>query len=305
MLAAEAKDFYSTKRVLVTGGAGFIGSHLVEKLVDLGAKVTVLDNFSTGKLNNLYKIMTNITLLYTDVCSNSSTFKATVNQDIVFHLAAFVSVPQSIQYPALCTKVNIDGTQNLLECCKRNKVPTFIFSSSSAVYGNRNGACTENDPVAPQSPYAESKLKGEALCKQYALEGLNCACLRYFNVYGERQNPNGFYAAVVAKFKHNLLNNEPITIFGDGHQTRDFVNVTEVVNANLQIAMQNNMQGEIFNIGSGKSQTLLELLSQLENELSLKPKEIKFEPARQGDVINSQANCSKYANLKFLSSKVV
>jgi len=296
MLHESLENFYKGKKVLVTGGAGFIGSHIVEKLVELGAKVTILDNFSTGKINNLYKVIADITVFYSDICASSSTLRATAGQEIVFHLAALASVPQSIQNPKQCHKVNVEGTQNLLDCCHKNNIKTFIFSSSSAVYGNKNGLCQEDSPTAPQSPYAESKLQGENLCKKYAELGMNTASLRYFNVYGERQNPNGYYAAVVAKFKHNLLNNLPITIFGDGHQTRDFIDVNLVANANLEMGTLTGLKGEAINIASGKSINLLELVIQLENELNVKSTEIKFEPARQGDVMFSQASCEKFTS---------
>jgi UDP-glucose 4-epimerase len=294
----QLKAFYSKKKILVTGGAGFIGSHLVEKLIELEADVTVLDNFSSGRLSNLQNVLTKITLLYADIRSAESTFKATLHKDIVFHLASFVSVPESIKNPELCIATNTQGTRNLLESCKKNDVNNLIFSSSSAVYGDKNGQCKEDDTVQPKSPYAQSKLDGEALCKEFAVKhGINTACLRYFNVYGDRQSPNGDYAAVVAKFKHQLLHNKPITIFGDGKQTRDFIDVKHVVDANIKIGMLNNQPGEIFNIGSGKSINLFELLDLLEKELHVKPQEITFQPARQGDIVFSQASCDKYQNL--------
>ena len=212
----KLKKFYEGKKVLVTGGAGFIGSHLVEKLVELGARVTVLDNFSSGKIHNLKKILQRITIIYSDVSFDHVGLKATHSQDIVFHLAAMVSVPQSIKYPDLCEKINVQGTKNLLNGCVKNHVGTLILSSSCAIYGNKFGPCCESDLPSPLSPYAQSKLSAEILCQKYSQDfSLKTACLRYFNVYGDRQNFNGDYAAVIAKFKYNLENNLPITVFGD------------------------------------------------------------------------------------------
>ena len=294
----QFEQFYQNKHVLVTGGAGFIGSHLVEKLVELGAKVCVFDNFSTGKLQNLAHVASYISISYSDVRSAYSCLKATAHQDIVFHLASQVSVPESINNPELCMQINVDGTHNMLEGCKKNHVKNFIFSSSSAVYGNTSAICHETDMPCPQSPYAQSKLGGEDLCKRYSDEnGISTACLRYFNVYGDRQNPMGNYAAVVAKFRHQLLAGQPITVFGDGTQTRDFIHVGDVVNANLKVGMLETVRGEIFNIGSGKSITLLQLLERLEQELDIKRTNVSFQPARRGDVIHSQASCEKYQSL--------
>lgn len=294
----QIKKFYEGKRVLVTGGAGFIGSHLVEKLVDIGARVTVLDNFSSGKIHNLKNVIPNITIIYSDVSFDHVGLKATQNQAMVFHLAAMVSVPQSIKYPELCEKINTQGTKNLLNGCVKNRVGTFIFSSSCAVYGNRQSPCTESDSPCPLSPYAQSKLLAENLCQKYSQDfAIKTACLRYFNVFGERQNFNGDYAAVIAKFKYNLENNLPLTIFGDGTQTRDFIPVNEVVDANLRIGMQPNLTGEVFNVASGKSVSIIDLIKMLEKEVGKKAPEIKFEGARVGDITHSVASCEKYKNI--------
>lgn len=297
MVAEEIKAFYRNKNVLVTGGAGFIGSHLVERLVQYGARVTILDNFSTGALKNLTSVINQITVLYADVSNEFSTYKATRNKDIVFHLAAITSVTQSVKNPQLCQKVNVQGTQNILEGCKQNGVTTVLYSSSSAVYGNQEGACTEESPTSPESPYATSKLAGELLCKKYVHDhGIQIACLRYFNVYGERQNPHGDYAAVVARFKYALQNNLPLVIFGDGKQTRDFIHVSHIVNTNVTLGARRNLNGDIFNVGSGKSMTLLELIEQLEIELHRKATEITFQPARSADITHSCASCEKIWN---------
>lgn len=293
----ELQEFYKNKQVLVTGGAGFIGSHLVEKLVELGARVTIFDNFSTGSLNNLRSILPFISVVCADVRSAYSAKRATKDKDIVFHLAAFISVPLSLEQPELCAEVNVSGTHNVLEGCRLNDVKTFIFASSCAVYGNTNTANFEDDPVNPLTPYAQSKVEGEVLCKQYAEHhNINTASLRYFNVYGDRQRADGEYAAVVAKFKQNLVNRQPITIFGTGKQTRDFISVSDVVLANLKIAMLSDMKGDIFNIGSGKSTNLLDLIDQLEKDLNVKRTGITFAPARSDDIFYSCARCEKYKN---------
>lgn len=289
------QKFYNNKKVLVTGGAGFIGSHLVEKLVELGARVTVLENPYSCSINNLKSVIHAINILYADVRSDYSCLKATTNQDIVFHIAALVSVAESMKNPDLCYAINTQGTKNILEGCRQNSVGMVVFSSSSAVYGNKTDPCVENDHLNPQSPYAISKMQGEALCKEYSDRyGMNTAILRYFNVYGQRQNPNGPYAAVVARFTQLLKEGMPLPVFGDGLQTRDFIHVSKVVEANLIMGMQTTMKGDIFNIGTGSSITLLELIEQLKKELNINAAEIHYLPAREGDIKHSHANCSKY-----------
>lgn len=290
-------EFYKEKNVLVTGGAGFIGSHIVDKLVQLGARVTVFDNFSTGKINNLAGVLSQVSIVYADVSSAYSVGKAIKDKDIVFHLAALVSVPLSVESPEKCRAINVDGTQNVLEGCYQAHVKNCIFSSSCAVYGDRGGVCREDDTPVPLSPYAQSKLDGERLCVEYArLYDLNTASLRYFNVYGPRQSPDGMYAGVVAKFTHNLTHYIPITVFGDGSQTRDFVPVSQVVEANIQLGMNSGLHGEVFNIASGKSLSILELVEKLEQDLQVKAANVVFKPARQGDILHSQAHCEKYKN---------
>lgn len=289
------KDFYAGKNVLVTGGAGFIGSHLVEKLVELGAHVSVLDNFSSGKLSNLSSVISYISILYSDITSHYSALKATFNKDIVFHLAAMVSIQQSTQHPELCKKINTTGTVNLLDGCRQNHVGTFVFASSSAVYGSRIDACSEDDTPNPQTPYAESKFEAEQFCAHFAEKyNFKTSCLRYFNVYGERQNYGGNYASVVAQFTDSLINQKPLVIYGDGQQTRDFVSVADVVEANLNIPLLDTKPGETFNIGTGKSINLFELIKTLEQKLDMRPQEIVFKESRQFDITHSQANCTKY-----------
>lgn len=291
-------EFYKNKNVLVTGGAGFIGSHIVEKLVEQKAKVTILDNFSTGNINNLKNVFTQINIIFGDIINEFTCRCATADKHIIFHLAALASVEYSIKKPSICYKINIEGTENLLKSCIKNNVKTFIFSSSAAVYGNRDNRCSENDSLKPLSPYAKSKIEGEKLCKQYSDKyKINTACLRYFNVHGERQNPNGDYAAVVAKFKQNLKNKKPLIIFGDGKQTRDFIHISKVTQANLKIATKENIYGEIFNIATGRSINLFDLIYKLEKETKTKKVNLIFKPVKDKDIFHSQANCEKYQKI--------
>lgn len=289
-------SWYLALPVLVTGGAGFIGSHLVENLVELGAQVTVMDNLSTGSLHNLQKVRDNITFIHADINNYAACIEATRNKKVIFHLAAFVSVPESLENPELCYKTNVLGTLNLLQAAQSNGVERFIFSSSSAVYGSTDEICSETTACKPESPYGHSKLLGETLCAYFTQQfGLTARILRYFNVHGPRQNPNGAYAAVVAKFKAAMAQNLPLTIFGDGLQTRDFIPVTKVVDANIRLAyLAANSSSEVFNIGTGTSISLLELIETLKQEYPSFNNAVSFMPSREGDIKNSHADCAKY-----------
>ena len=294
------EQFYKKKKVLVTGGCGFIGSHLVERLVELGANVTILDDLSGGFLKNIKKVKGKVKFIKDSVTDSAACRKAAKNKEIIFHLAAMVSVPESVAAPDMCHAINVDGTVNLLEAARINGVKRFIFSSSAAVYGSREDACIETMSCNPLSPYGFSKYIGELYCQEYAMiYGLHTGVLRYFNVYGPRQNPNGAYAGVYAVFSKKMANNEPITIYGDGLQTRDFIPVSRVVEANLIMAMQDErvLNGQPFNIATGKSITLLELIDELRKTYPNYNKEISFCPARPGDLKYSRADASKYYNL--------
>ena len=187
----------------------------------------------------------------------------------------------------------------MLDAARMNGVERFVFSSSAAVYGSQEGICSEDMPCAPNSPYGFSKRIGELYCQQFATNfGMHTAILRYFNVYGDRQNPNGAYAAVVAKFKDLMRHNKQITIFGDGQQTRDFISVTDVADANLLLGMYaHQVAGNIFNIATGKSINLLELVELLKKEFPTHTGDTIFAPARSGDIKHSSADCSKYQSL--------
>jgi UDP-glucose 4-epimerase len=297
--AHHEKTFHGIP-ILVTGGCGFIGSHLAEYLTNCGAHVTILDNLSTGSLDNIAAISDNVNLIIGSITDPELCFNATAGKKIVFHLAAFTSVPLSLENPSLCHQVNVDGTFHLLEAARLNNVNQFILSSSAAVYGSSCGHCKEDMPCNPESPYGFTKLMAELYCKQYALNyGLNTVCLRYFNVYGERQNPRGPYASVFSKFRDLMKQNLPITIYGDGSQTRDFISVEEVVEANIRTMLlpHMSMQGTAFNIGTGNSRSILSIIDMLKKEFPDYSERIIFAPARAGDIEHSSADCSKYLHM--------
>jgi len=291
---------YIQKNVLVTGGAGFIGSHLAEKLVSLGARVTILDNLSTGTVENLEQIKNSITFIKDDIQDTAICNRITKNQDIIFHLAALVSVIESQKDPYACFKSNIKGTQNLLEAARKNNINNFVFSSSSAVYGETSSPCKEIDPVKPISVYGYSKYIGETLCNEYyTCFSLNSVILRYFNVYGERQNPYGPYAGVVAKFKKAFQENKPIFVYGDGNQSRDFISVHEVVDANLLFGLHaEKYAGKPYNIGSGKPISILELIQTFKHQYPDSQTSVEFKPARESEISYSCADPSLYHSIR-------
>jgi len=286
---------YKNLPVLVTGGCGFIGSHLAEKLVSLGAHVTIIDDLSTGTLQNIHDIRDKITFIHASVTDFDACLAAVKNQKIIFHLAAMISVADSVENPTACHHINVDGTFNMLEAACKAGVKRFVFSSSAAVYGNIEGLCSENTPCLPVSPYGFSKRIGELYCQQYAhVLGLETVVLRYFNVFGPRQNPRGAYAGVVAKFNQHMRENKPITIYGDGKQTRDFVPVEAVVNANITLGAHTAIKpGDIYNVATGQSISIIELVDRLRQQYPHFSGEIKFEPARASDISDSRADCSK------------
>ncbi len=293
------QNFYQNKNVLITGGAGFIGSHIAQELCKLKANVTIIDDLSTGSIENLESFCHDVNFIAGDITSFKSCVRATKKQAVIFHTAAFVSVSESVKNPAICEKINAEGTQTLLEASAINNVKSFVFSSSAAVYGEKNLSCKEDNKPEPKSPYAKSKLTGEKLCKEYSKKyKISTSCLRYFNVYGERQNPFGPYAGVVAKFKHNLINKEPIIIYGNGKQRRDFIHVSKVAQANLLMGTIPYLNGEVFNIATGKSIDLFQLIKKLEKEVLISLVNIRFKPARKGDIIASMASCDKYKSAK-------
>jgi nucleoside-diphosphate-sugar epimerase len=283
------------RRVLVTGGAGFIGSHIVEELLRGGASVRVLDNFSSGKRENLGTFRGDLEILQGDLRDAQAIKSAMRDVELVFHLAAFVSVPQSMADPETCFAVNVAGTVTLLEEARKAGVCKVVLSSSSAVYGDTDKFPTDEEtPLKPLSPYALSKQVNELYTHLYTRTfDLPVVALRYFNVYGPRQRPDSDYAAAIPIFVRHLLAGEPISIYGDGKQSRDFIFVKDVVHANL-LAAKSDAAGEAFNICTGCETTLLDLLEEL-SELSPRQPEVRFEAPRPGDVYCSVGNPKKAA----------
>lgn len=278
-------------RVLVTGGAGFIGSHIVERLLQDGYRVRVLDNFSTGYRDNLPS--TGVELIDGDIRHLDTVFRAVEGMDVVLHQAALGSVPRSIADPLATHEVNTTGTLNLLIAARDTGVKRFIYASSSSVYGNTQHLPKEESmPPQPLSPYALSKLAGEAYCNLFhQLYGLSTISLRYFNVFGPRQDVQSQYAAVIPRFATALIEDQPLTIYGDGLQTRDFTYVANVVEANL-LAMTSKVAGEVCNIACGAKYSVIELAHMLSEAFNKKPI-IDYYPSRPGDVRDSFASIEK------------
>jgi UDP-glucose 4-epimerase len=285
-------------KVLVTGGAGFIGSHLVDRLVSEGQEVKILDNLSTGKPDNIQSHLYSgdIEFIKGDIRDGSLVKKSLDGVNIVIHMAALVSIPLSIDYPSLTFDINLSSTLNLLRSSIEKKIEKFIFVSSCAVYGNPQSLpVTEQTPTNPISPYAESKLIGERFCLGFSERDLlRTVVLRFFNVYGPRQNMND-YSGVITRFIDCIKQKSPLTVYGDGSQTRDFVNVNDVV-AGVLAAIKNNVNGEIFNIGSGKATSINEL-AQTVLELSDEDTDIHYANSRAGDIKDSYADISKAKKL--------
>jgi len=279
--------------VLVTGGAGFIGSNIVKKLLEEGFEVKVLDNFLTGKRENIIPFIDRILLYEGDVRDLNIVKEAMEKVDFVLHQAALPSVVRSIENPSLTTDINIMGTLNILKVAKEEKVKRVIFASSSSVYGDseilpkKEGFCPN-----PLSPYALTKLTGEKYCKIfYDIYNLETISLRYFNVFGPRQNPRSQYAAVIPKFIKKIMNDENPVIYGDGLQTRDFTYIDNVVYANLLAMGKNRTKGEVVNIACGRRHNLLELVEEINRILGRRIEPI-FAPPRPGDVKHSLADIS-------------
>lgn len=285
---------------LVTGGAGFIGSHLVQALLERGDTVRVLDNFSTGRPGNLPH-SEQLEIHQADLRDPSALAKAVHNVDFVFHLAAFISVPLSMTDPETCFAVNVNGTIALFEAARRAGVKKVVIASSTAVYGDTRIFPTGEDaPLDPLSPYALSKQVTELYARLYTQSlGLPVIALRYFNVYGPRQRPNSDYAAAIPIFLGKLLSGQTITIFGDGRQTRDFIFVKDVVDANL-LAASSEAAGLAINVCTGREASILDLLEEI-SQLVSKPAgtipPMEFGPARPGDVYRSIGDPAKAASL--------
>lgn len=282
----------------VTGGAGFIGSHLVHALLARGFHVRVLDDFSTGRLSNLQDVLEDIELIEGSILDATPLTTAMTDAEVVFHHAAQVSVPFSMQNPERTREVNGVGTRSVLEAAAAAGCRRVVYAGSSSCYGDvANPEQTETDPIAPISPYGESKYEGEEHCHAFADSGrLETVVLRYFNVFGPGQDPDSPYSAVIPKFITLMLTDRPPTIFGDGLQSRDFTYVENVVAANLLAATAAGVSGQSINIANGRSISLLELVRLLSDFLGkiVKP---EFADPRAGDILHSRANISKATSL--------
>jgi len=276
---------------LVTGGAGFIGSHLVRALLNRGESVRVMDNLSTGNLSNLTEVENDIEFLQLDLRDRASCAAACKNIDQVYHLGALGSVPRSIADPFTTNDVNVCGTLNLLSAARDAGARRLVFSSSSSVYGDTPVLPKHEEMrLSPRSPYAVSKASGEQYCQSFMLAyGLETIVLRYFNVFGPRQSPASQYAAVIPKFMSALLNGQAPILHGDGCQSRDFTYVDNVVEANILAATTPGVAGSVFNIACGEQIAVGAVLDQIADLLQ-RPCEPTHEPARTGDVRHSRAD---------------
>jgi nucleoside-diphosphate-sugar epimerase len=292
------------KHCLVTGGAGFIGSHLTTALVNKSFKVTVIDNLSTGHLENLSEVLDDITFIRGDIRDIELLKKSFKGVDVVFHQAALPSVPRSIKDPIVSNASNIDGTLNVLVAARDAGVKRVICAASSSAYGDTEVLPkSEEMPSNPLSPYAVTKYVGELYSKVFSrVYGLETVCLRYFNVFGPRQDPNSQYAAVIPKFIIAMSKGESPRIYGDGEQSRDFTYIDNVVEANLLAASASDVSGEVFNIACGERYTINGLVDKL-NEIFETNIEPEYDPPRPGDVRHSMASIEKAE--KFLGYKPV
>ncbi len=286
------------KLYLVTGGAGFIGSHIAEALVKRGDRVRVLDNFMTGKRENLTHLTGKIEFIEADIRDYTAIRQATEGVQVVYHEAAIPSVPRSVADPQLSHDVNVNGTFNVLMAARDAGVKRLVFAASSSAYGDTEVLPkTETMMPNPLSPYAAAKLVGELYCQTFTrVYGLETVALRYFNVFGPRQDPTSPYSGVISKFVTALLANQIPTIFGDGEQSRDFTYIANVVDANLRAAEAPEANGQVMNMGIGERITLNQLLDELQKIIgtNLKP---EYKETRAGDVRHSLADITRAENL--------
>jgi nucleoside-diphosphate-sugar epimerase len=285
-------------KALITGGAGFIGSHLANRLLAEGLEVRVLDNFATGRRENLMPILEDIELVEGDIQSYERVHTAVRNCDFVFHEAALPSVPRSVQDPLTSNATNVIGTLNVLLASRDSDVQRVIFASSSSIYGP-NPQLPKHESHSPQpiSPYAVAKLAGEGYCRSFSsVYGLDTVALRYFNVFGPQQDPFSQYAAVIPNFITAALTGRRPTIFGDGEQTRDFTFIDNVVEANIRAMTATDVRGEVLNIAAGNRISLNSLLGEISAALDVEV-EPSHTPARPGDIRDSLADVSKAGRL--------
>lgn len=280
-------------RYLVTGGAGFIGSHIADALVARGDEVVVLDDFSSGKPENLAGVHEKVQIIRGNICDLDVVRQACRGVDFVLHQAARTSVPRSVENPLETNRTNVDGTLNVLLAARDAKVKRVVFASSSAVYGETPTLPkTESMPAVPISPYGVSKYVGELYAQVFGhAYGLENVCLRYFNVFGPRQDASSPYSGVLSKFCIALLTDQTPAIYGDGQQSRDFTYVENVVQANLLACEADGVSGMVFNVGTGSRVTLNEVLTVL-GKISGKRANPRHLPPRPGDILHSQADIS-------------
>jgi len=292
------------KTVLVTGGAGFIGSHIAKRLLEKGYKVKVVDNLATGKLKNISDVLNKIKFIKGDLADLKFTKKAIKDVDFICHQAAIPSVARSIEDPLTTHQANINATLNLLWATKESKkIKKFVFASSSSIYGDSPKLPKKEDfPPNPISPYALAKYTSEKYCELfYELYGLPTVSLRYFNVFGPNQDPKSEYSAAIPKFISLMIKNKRPIVYGDGEQTRDFTDVENVVSANL-LALKSKANG-VFNIACGKRVSLNQIIALLNKILNKNIKPI-YKPKRPGDIKHSLADINKARKLLKYKPKI-
>jgi len=281
-------------RALVTGGAGFIGSHIAQRMVESGHEVVVLDNFSSGSRANIAAIGKDVRVVEGDVRDLATVESCAAGCDVVFHEAAIVSVPYSVEHPQESHDVNIQGTLNVLQAARKAGTRRVVFASSAAIYGEEPTLPkTEAMRPEPMSPYGVEKLTGEHYLATWSkLFGVETVALRYFNVFGPRQDPKSAYSGVISIFVDRILGGRPITFFGDGAQVRDFVYVANVVDANILASTREGASGKAFNVACGKRTTLLELASLIERAAD-RTVTRTFAEGRAGDIKESLADITR------------
>lgn len=285
-------------RVLVTGGGGFIGSHLVAAMLEDGHHVRVLDNFATGRRENLLALEGSFELIEGDIQSYERVHNAALGCEIVLHQAAMPSVPRSVQDPLTSNACNVIGTLNVLLAARDNEVRRVIFASSSSVYGASGGLPKrESETPLPISPYAVGKLAGEGYCRSFhAVYGLETVALRYFNVFGPRQDPISQYAAAIPNFLTAVLEGQTPVVYGDGAQTRDFTYVSNVIDANRLAMSARGVAGELLNVACGQHISLNDVIDTI-SELTGQTVEPRHDPPRPGDVRHSMASIERAREL--------
>ncbi len=281
-----------TSKVLVTGGAGFIGSNLADELIKKGAKVTILDNFVTGFRENLEEITGDFEFIEGDINNSDKLRQAVEGSEIVFHQAALPSVPRSVENPLETHEACVNGTFNVLLRAKEANVRRVVYAASSSAYGNQEVLPKEETMLPePLSPYAAAKLMGEYYCQVFNnVYGLETLCLRYFNVFGPRQNPSSQYSGVISRFVDALMSNKTPVIYGDGETSRDFTYIDNVVDANLKAAQTKKGIGQVMNVANGERITLNQLLETLKKITNQSDVQVEYKSERSGDVKHSQAS---------------